>query len=269
MKKLCLFILSVLIIFASGCNKADIGENTPNDNSEQSVVSDSGEQKKEHIGSKFMGIWYYTIYSSPDYAEDFEKIEIVPYGENQAKVLWADGTEDIFEIISENEGIGAYGEIGKARYCIDNEDGAEHFNVVDLEDGPIFQPGAGGYRVVPSIYESKAVKMKTELKDWFNTLSQKEIPDAPQQTMNVKSGEIYDEWDRLLNEIYGYLKETMSQNEFATLQKDEQNWIKKKENAINEAGKEYEGGSMAPLARNSVGIDYTKERCEYLLSLIK
>ena len=61
----------------------------------------------------------------------------------------------------------------------------------------------------------------------------------------------------------------MSQNEFATLQKDEQNWIKKKENAINEAGKEYEGGSMAPLARNSVGIDYTKERCEYLLSLIK
>lgn len=269
MKKLCLFILLVLIIFASGCNKADIGENTPNDNSEQSVVSDSVEQKKEHIGSKFMGIWYYTIYSSPDYAEDFEKIEIVPYSETQAKVLWADGTEDVFEIISENEGIGAYGEIEKARYCIDYEDGAEHFNVMDVEDGPIFQPGAGGYRVVPSIYESKTVKMKTELKDWFNTLSQKEIPDAPQQTMNVKSGEIYDEWDRLLNEIYGYLKETMSQSEFAALQKDEQNWIKQKENAINEAGKEYEGGSMAPLARNSVGIEYTKERCEYLLSLIK
>lgn len=269
MKKLCLFILSVLIIFASGCNKADIGKNDANNNSEQNTISGAAEQNKEHIGSKFMGVWYYTNYSSPDYADDFEKIEIVPCGEDKAKVLWADGTEDIFEIISENEGIGAYGEIGKARYCIDNEDGAEHFNVVDLEDGPIFQPGAGGYRVVPSIYESKTVKMKTELKDWFNTLSQKEIPDAPQQTMNVKSGEIYDEWDRLLNEIYGYLKETMSQSEFTALQKDEQNWIKQKENAINEAGKEYEGGSMAPLARNSVGIEYTKERCEYLLSLIK
>ena len=122
---------------------------------------------------------------------------------------------------------------------------------------------------MPSIYESKVEKKKRELKDWFNTLSQKEIPDAPQQTMNIKSGEIYNEWDRLLNEIYGYLKETMPQNEFAALQKDEQNWIKQKENAISETGKEYEGGSMAPLAMNSVGIDYTKERCAYLLSLIK
>ena len=143
MKKLYLFVLSALIIFASGCNNAD--KNTSNDNSEQSAVSDFGEQEKEHIGSKFMGVWYYTGYSDPQYAEDFKKIEIVPYGENQAKVLWADGTEDIFEITSENEGIGAYGEIGKARYCIDNEDGAEHFNVVDVEDGPIFQPRAGGY----------------------------------------------------------------------------------------------------------------------------
>ena len=185
------------------------------------------------------------------------------------KYYGADGTEDIFEIISENEGIGAYGEIEKARYCIDYEDGAEHFNVMPTENGQIFEPGEGGYRAVPSIYEQKTEKKKREFKDWFNTLSQKEIPDAPQQTMNVKSGEIYNEWDRLLNEIYGYLKETMSQNEFAALQKDEQNWIKKKENAINEAGKEYEGGSMAPLARNSVAIDYTKERCEYLLSLIK
>ena len=268
MKKLCLLILSVFIIFASGCNKADADKDALNTDSEKNAVSDSGEQK-EHIGSRFMGTWYYTNYSSPDYAEDFEKIEIVPYGETKAKVLWADGTEDIFEITSETEGVGPCSGLEKVIYYVENRDGEEHFDITEAEDGPIFQPGEGGYRTVPSGYEPKAVKMKRELNDRFDELSQKEIPDAPQQTMNIKSGEIYEEWDRLLNRIFEYLKETMPENEFTALQKDEQKWVTQKENAISEAGKEYEGGSMASLVMNSVGIDYTKERCEYLLSLIK
>ena len=287
MKKLCLFILSILTIFASGCNRANTYEkvfnNVPKQNnvSEQSVVSDSGEQnieqnveqtvepKKEHIGSKFMGVWYYTAYSDPQYAEDFEKIEIVPYGETQAKVSWSDGRENIFEVISENEGVGAYGELEKAQYYVDDENGAEHFNVTVAEGGPIFQSGAGGYRTVPSIYEPKAEKKKTELKSWFNTLSQKEIPDDVQMVMNQASGELYKEWDRLLNEIYGYLEDTMPQNEFATLQTDEQNWIKQKEKAMKDEEIACNHGSITPLAVNSLEIEYIKERCEYLLSLIK
>ena len=150
MKKVCLFILSALIIFAAGCNKADIEKNDANNN-----ISD-----KEHIGSKFMGVWYFTNYSSPDYADDFEKIEIVPYGENKAKVLWDDGMEDIFEITSENEGIGTYIGIEKALYYIDQEGGEEHFNVTVAEDGSIFQSGAGGYRTVPSGYKTKAETKK-------------------------------------------------------------------------------------------------------------
>ena len=184
MKKLCLFILSVLIIFASGCNKADIGKNDANNNSEQNTISGAAEQNKENIGSKFMGVWYYTNYSSPDYADDFEKIEIVPCGEDKAKVLWADGTEDIFEIISENEGIGTYGEIEKARYCIDNEDGAEHFNVTEAETGPIFQPGVGGYRTLPSGYKTRAEakkrtieKLKSTKKVWQHYSGDAHVPE--------------------------------------------------------------------------------------------
>lgn len=268
MRKLYLFIIFVLIIFVPGCNKTDIDDNISNNNSEQVVISESDNPKNTNIGSRFMGTWYYTIYSSPNYADDFEKIEIVPYGKNQAKVLWADDTEDIFEITSENEGIGTYKEIEKARYSVGNEDGEERFNVTAAYDGQSFQPGIGGYRTIPDRYKTKAEEMKKELKDCFNNLLHKEIPNAPQQTMNIKSAEIYDEWDRLLNRIYGYLKESMPQKEFAALQNEELDWIERKENAIAEAGNEYDGGSMAQLAMNSVGIEYTKERCEYLLLLI-
>lgn len=158
MKKLCLFILSVLIIVASGCNKADTDDSTPNNGSKQSVAYDSGEQKKEHIGSKFMGIWYYTGYSDPQYAEDFEKIKIVPYGENKAKVLWGDGEENVFEITSEDKGVGPCYENNKVIYYVDTVNGREHFGITVAEGGELFQPGAGGYRTVPSSYEPKAEK---------------------------------------------------------------------------------------------------------------
>lgn len=119
--------------------------------SELTTVS---EQKQEHFdGSNFMGEWYYTIYSDPQYKEDFHKIEIVPYEDNKAKVIWSDGTSDIIEFVSENEAIGAYGEISKARYVVKPIDGVEHFNVDVADGGPIFQMGAGGYRVVPDLYK--------------------------------------------------------------------------------------------------------------------
>ena len=223
----------------------------------------------ENIGSKFMGVWYYTGLSDPQYADDFGRIEIEPYGENKAKVFWDDGTENIFEIVSEDRGEGPYRGNEKVIYYVDTEDGKEHFGITVAEGGTIFQPGAGGYRTVPDGYEKKSAKKKKEFEARFEELSKREITSASQQEMNIESKGIYDEWERLLNEMFNCLQETMSKNEFAVLQKDELEWVAQKGNAISIAGKEYEGGSMAPLARNSVGIEYTKERCEYLLSLIK
>ncbi len=89
-----------------------------------------------------------------------------------------------------------------------------------------------------------------------------------QNTMNTTSADVFSMWDKLLNDVYQYLKDTMPSGEFSKLRKDELNWIKKKEKAMDDAGKIAEGGSMEPLLRSSKGTEYTKQRCYYLISLI-
>lgn len=86
--------------------------------------------------------------------------------------------------------------------------------------------------------------------------------------INSESATVYSKWDSLLNEVYAYLKMIMTDNEFERLQKDELSWIEEKENAIEEAGAEWSGGSGEPMARNMTAIQYTEERCYYLISLI-
>ena len=89
-----------------------------------------------------------------------------------------------------------------------------------------------------------------------------------QSEINSESSIVYKKWDALLNEVYQYLKTVMSDSEFKQLQEDEIAWITKKEKAIDAAGAEWEGGSGEPMARNMTAIQYTEERCYYLISLI-
>lgn len=89
-----------------------------------------------------------------------------------------------------------------------------------------------------------------------------------QSDMNIESGIVAEKWDALLNEVYQYHKNTMPKNEFEALKADEREWIKIKENAAAAAEAEFAGGTAAPLARNSTVIDYTRDRCYYLISLI-
>jgi len=90
-----------------------------------------------------------------------------------------------------------------------------------------------------------------------------------QHDINKASGEIYAAWDDILNEVYTYLQDTMLSDEFEELKTDEIEWIKEKEAAVEAEGRNWEGGSGAPMAKNMVATDYTKERCYYLISLIK
>ena len=119
----------------------------------------------------------------------------------------------------------------------------------------------------PSSYE-----VYTEFKARYNDIDKRydEFLETAmtQADMNSGSLEFYKEWDKLLNDIYQYLKETMPKNEFDALQKDEMEWVHEKEAAVEAARKEYEGGSMAPFVGNGAAITYTCERCEYLMSLI-
>ena len=131
-----------------GFNKKDYTVINPDD-----ILKESNNHYTNDSHSNFMGVWYYTQSSDPQFAYKFLKIKVIPYGKNKAKVLWADGKSDVFEFTSETEGIGTFGSISKAKYYIDKEEGAEHFNVTVATGGEIFQPGVGGYRVIPDYYK--------------------------------------------------------------------------------------------------------------------
>jgi len=89
-----------------------------------------------------------------------------------------------------------------------------------------------------------------------------------QMELNFGSREIYEQWDKLLNDVYAYLRDTMPSSEFASLKADEKEWAIMKDAAADAEYKSWQGGSMAPLQANSVLIHETEARCYYLISLI-
>ncbi len=89
-----------------------------------------------------------------------------------------------------------------------------------------------------------------------------------QYDINNESAIVFEKWDTLLNDVYQYLKDTLPYNEFENLEADEVEWIIEKEAAIEAAAVEWEGGSGEAMVRNLTAIQYTEDRCYYLISLI-
>ena len=90
-----------------------------------------------------------------------------------------------------------------------------------------------------------------------------------QADMNEKSQELYALWDGALNYLWGELKAVLPEEEFAALLDEQLAWIEEKESAMEEAGKEVEGGSLYPLVVNSEGARLTKDRVYELYALVK
>lgn len=90
-----------------------------------------------------------------------------------------------------------------------------------------------------------------------------------QNEMNMKSLELYELWDEALNYIWGELKISLSEEEFAKLLDEQLVWIAEKENASKEAGKEFEGGSLYPLIVNGRAAALTEERVYELYEILK
>ncbi len=90
-----------------------------------------------------------------------------------------------------------------------------------------------------------------------------------QADMNVKSQELYELWDEALNYLWNELKISLSEKEFAALQDEQCLWIAEKEKSMEEAGKEFEGGSIYPLVVNSEAARLTQERVYQLYELLK
>ena len=124
---------------------------------------------------------------------------------------------------------------------------------------PAPQPPAASSK--KSEYTSKAKEIEIFESTGESAMTQVEI--------NQHAAAVFEKWDNLLNEVYQHLKSTMPSDEFKQLEKDELNWIAEKEKAVEAAAAEWEGGSGEPMVRYGTASKYTKDRCYYLISLVK
>lgn len=85
-----------------------------------------------------------------------------------------------------------------------------------------------------------------------------------------ESKEVFNKWDKLLNEVYQYLKKTKSSDEFNSIKQQQRNWIKEKEaKAKVENEKGYDDRQEKDYNVYKVYIDYTSKRCEELINLVE
>jgi len=90
-----------------------------------------------------------------------------------------------------------------------------------------------------------------------------------QADMNLKSEKLYKLWDNALNDLWGKLKDSLSDEEFSKLLDEQRIWIAEKEKNVEEAGKEVEGGSMYSLVVSMEDAKITEERVRELYELLK
>lgn len=80
------------------------------------------------------------------------------------------------------------------------------------------------------------------------------------------SSEEYENWDKMLNEVYSKLAEQLSETEMNNLTEEELNWIKTRDEKSEAADDKFEGGSIAPFLRIDSLAKSTKARCYELVN---
>ena len=93
--------------------------------------------------------------------------------------------------------------------------------------------------------------------------------DMNQMTMNQVSADFYKVWDDQLNEIWGYLKSQLSEEEMQKLTDEQMKWISDKEAQVAAEGGQYEGGSIQPLVENRLAAQLTRDRVYELMEYVK
>lgn len=112
--------------------------------------------------------------------------------------------------------------------------------------------------------------MMAATEEWSLTIKASlENDPLTQAEMNTKSKELYDVWNNALNTLWAELKNTLPEEEFEVLMEEQRAWISAKEKAVEEAGKEYEGGSIYSLVVNSEAAEWTEMRVYELYEILK
>ena len=119
-------------------------------------------------------------------------------------------------------------------------------------------------------YSNYIDDMMAATEEWAITIrASLEHDDLNQAEMNVKSMELYENWDAALNTLWSELKERLSDDEFKALLEEQRVWIADKEAAVKEAGKEVEGGSLYALVVNMKAAEITEKRVYELYEILK
>ena len=90
-----------------------------------------------------------------------------------------------------------------------------------------------------------------------------------QSEMNMLSQQLYELWDGVLNDLWSKLQSSLPDEAFDKLLDEQIQWIEDKEAAIEEAGKDFEGGSLYPLITNGEAAAITEARVYELYELWK
>lgn len=90
-----------------------------------------------------------------------------------------------------------------------------------------------------------------------------------QDEMNQLSEELYKVWDAQLNTTWKQLKNTLDAATMETVTKQQREWIKERDKKIEEAGKDYEGGSLQPMIKSTEGAELTKTRVYELFDYLR
>lgn len=122
---------------------------------------------------------------------------------------------------------------------------------------------------VPSAQYEAAQRLAEAAEKQELNINEKMKSDITQTDMNIRADEMYKCWDDCLNSIWKILEESLEKSDMDQLRKEEMDWIKEKEAAAEQAGKEVEGGSMYPLVTSSKVAELTKNRIYELMEYLR
>ena len=84
--------------------------------------------------------------------------------------------------------------------------------------------------------------------------------------MEEQEVERYQNWDKMLNEIYGVLQAQLPSDEMDQLREEQRNWVKHRDEAAKEASLKYEGDTTESLEYVATQASLTRERCYELVA---
>ena len=214
--------------------------------------------------SEYLGKWYYSHCTSDWSMDDIFEADFIAVDYDTVEIHWQDGEVEEIKFVSSNKAISN----SKKNTCYVLYDDTNEQWICDEPydiNVSIFQ-SSGFHRSLDAFSLGKAGFLNR-----YNNLEkcEEKAYDGPQQQMNIESASLANSWDELMDNIKLYLKKTMTEAEYKEVIASEQQWLDEKEKAMNAVKIEYSGGTLMPMMVNIEAINYDKERCKYLISLIK